>query len=44
MCQVMGVDLTEEEITLTKDAGCPEHYKGDGFITASRAMRSAISR
>lgn len=25
MCQVMGVDMTEKEITLKRDAGCPEH-------------------
>lgn len=45
MCQVMGVDMTEEEITLTRDAGwCPEHYRGDGFITCSRAMKAALGR
>lgn len=44
MCQVMGVDMTENEITLTRDAGCPEHYRGDGYITATRAMRSATTR
>lgn len=43
MCQVMGVDMTENEITLTRDAGCPERYRGDGFITCSRAMKSALS-
>lgn len=43
MCQVMGVDLTEKEITLTRDAGCPEHYRGDGYITCSRAMKSALA-
>lgn len=41
--QVMGVELDEEEITLTRDAGCPEHYRGDGFITCSRAMKSALA-
>lgn len=44
MCQVMGVDMTENEITLTRDAGCPEHYRGNGFITCSRAMKSALGR
>lgn len=44
MCQVMGVDMTENEITLTKDAGCPEHYRGNGFITCSRAMKAALDR
>lgn len=43
MCQVMGVDMTEKEITLTRDAGCPEHYRGDGYITCSRAMKSALA-
>lgn len=43
MCQVMGVDLTEDEITMTRDAGCPEHYRGDGYITCSRAMKSALA-
>ena len=42
--QVMGVELDEEEITLTRDAGCPEHYRGDGYITCSRAMKSALGR
>ena len=44
--QVMGVELPDEKktIELTVDEDCPEHYRGDGFITASRAMRSAISR
>ena len=42
--QVMGVQLDEEEITLTRDAGCPEHYRGDGFITCSRAMKAALGR
>ena len=44
MCQVMGVDMTEKEITMTRDAGCPEHYRGDGFITCSRAMKAALGR
>ena len=44
MCQVMGVDMTEDEITLTRDAGCPEHYRGNGYITCSRAMKSALGR
>lgn len=44
--QVMGVELEDEKnvIELMVDEDCPDHYKGDGFITASRAMRSAISR
>ncbi len=42
--QVMGVELEDEEMTLTRDAGCPEHYRGDGFITCSRAMRAALDR
>lgn len=42
MCQVMGVDMTEKEMTLERDAGCPEHYRGDGYITCSRAMKSAL--
>ena len=42
--QVMGVELEDEEMTLTRDAGCPEHYRGDGYITCSRAMRSAMTR
>lgn len=44
--QVMGVEFPDEKktIELTVDEDCPYHYKGDGFITASRAMRSAISR
>ena len=40
----MGVELDEEEMTLTRDAGCPEHYRGDGFITCSRAMKAALGR
>lgn len=44
MCQVMGVDMTEKEITLTRDAGCPEHYRGDGYITCSRAVKAALGR
>lgn len=44
MCQVMGVDMTEKEMTLERDAWCPEHYRGDGYVTCSRAMKSAISR
>lgn len=42
--QVMGVDMTEKEMTLERDAGCPEHYRGDGYITCSRAMKSAFGR
>lgn len=44
--QVMGVEFPDgkKTIELTVDEDCPDHYRGDGFITASRAMRSAISR
>lgn len=44
--QVMGVEFPDgkKTIELTVDEDCPYHYRGDGFITASRAMRSAISR
>ena len=46
MCQVMGVEFSDgkKTIELTVDEDCPDRYRGDGFITASRAMRSAISR
>lgn len=40
--QVMGVELPDEEKTLTMDRRCPEHYRGDGYITCSRAMKSAL--
>lgn len=41
--QVMGVELEDNDHkVLTYDANCPRHYLGDGYITATRAMRSAI--
>lgn len=41
--QVMGVELEDDSHkVLTYDANCPRHYLGDGYITATRAMRSAI--
>lgn len=44
MCQVMGVKFPERTpIVLDYDDGCPKHYLGDGYITASRAMKSAVS-
>lgn len=43
--QVMGVELEDNDRkVLTYDANCPRHYLGDGFITATRAMRSAITQ
>lgn len=43
--QVMGVELEDDSHkVLTYDANCPRHYLGDGFITATRAMRSAIKQ
>lgn len=43
--QVMGVELEDNDHkVLTYDANCPRHYLGDGFITATRAMCSAIKR
>lgn len=43
--QVMGVELEDNDRkVLTYDANCPRHYLGDGFITATRAMRSAIKQ
>lgn len=41
--QVMGVELEDDPSkVLTYDTDCPRHYLGDGYITATRAMRSAI--
>lgn len=31
----------DEPKMLTYDSDCPRHYRGDGYITASRAMVSA---
>lgn len=43
--QVMGVELEDDSSkVLTYDSDCPRHYLGDGFITATRAMRSAIKQ
>lgn len=43
--QVMGVELEDNDHkVLTYDSNCPRHYLGDGFITATRAMRSAIKQ
>lgn len=43
--QVMGVELEDDlRKVLTYDANCPRHYLGDGYITATRAMRSAIKQ
>lgn len=43
--QVMGVELEDNERkVLTYDANCPRHYLGDGYITATCAMRSAITQ
>ena len=43
--QVMGVELEDNDHkVLTYDSDCPRHYLGDGFITATRAMRSAIKQ
>ena len=43
--QVMGVELEDNDRkVLTYDANCPRHYLGDGYITATRAMRSAIKQ
>lgn len=43
--QIMGVELEDDSHkVLTYDANCPRHYLGDGFITATRAMLSAIKQ
>ena len=43
--QVMGVELDDDSSkVLTYDSDCPIHYLGDGYITCSRAMRSAMTR
>ncbi len=43
--QVMGVELEDNDRkVLTYDANCPRHYLGDGYITATRAMCSAIKQ
>lgn len=43
--QVMGVELEDNDHkVLTYDSDCPIHYLGDGYITCSRAMRSAMTR
>mgnify|MGYP007053939874 CR=1 FL=1 len=43
--QVMRVELEDNDRkVLTYDSDCPRHYLGDGFITATRAMRSAIKQ
>lgn len=42
--QVMGVELEDDyRQVLTYDANCPRHYLGDGYITATRAMQSAMT-
>lgn len=44
MCQVMGVEMpAKTPIVLDYDEGCPAHYKGDGYITCSRALKSMTS-
>lgn len=44
MCQVMGVQLDPEApVEIEYDHGCPFHYKGDGFVTCSVALRSMLS-
>ena len=42
--QVMGVELEDDSRkSLTYDANCPRHYLGDGYITATRAIQSAMT-
>ena len=42
--QIMGVELEDDSRkVLTYDANCPRHYLGDGYITATRAMQSAMT-
>lgn len=43
--QVMGVELEDNDNkVLAYDSDCPIHYLGDGYITCSRSMRSAMTR
>ena len=42
--QVMGVELEDDSRkALIYDANCPRHYLGDGYITATRSMQSAMT-